>query len=119
MKIQILKFIISGLLCALIAYIIFIILFNIIHIYYLMSSIISLFLGTIVSYILNTYWTFSNKTTYVNIVKYFILYTITTIISVIFLKIVVNFGINVNIGQVFAIGISATLNFISLKLFVY
>ena len=116
------KFIIVGISSTFINYLFFYILLEFLYIDYLVSSGAGFIVGVFSGYIFNRKWTFNIKKniTSLEIIKYFSIYIISLILSLIFLKFLVdNIGINIKIANIFSIGLTTCTNFLGLKLIVF
>jgi putative flippase GtrA len=120
--IQFYKFIVVGVVATLVNYSIFYILLEFLKINYLISSAFGFLFGMVIGYFLNRKWTFQIeiKTTNAEIIKYFLVYTFSLILSLIFLKITVDaFKINAKIANFFALILTTFTNFIGIKITVF
>jgi putative flippase GtrA len=84
------------------------------------AKAISFFLGTIVAFIINKYWTFEkHDKSYIEIMKFGALYSLTLGVNVITNKIILdNFSITI-LAFLIATGVSTVLNFIGQKWWVF
>ena len=97
-------------------------------IYYLLLNFLDIYIakgisflsGTIVAFIINKYWTFEKKKkSYIEIIRFAILYSITLGVNVLTNKLVLeNSGILI-LSFIIATGVSAVLNFIGQKFWVF
>jgi len=119
---QFIKFVIVGILSTIINYACFYIFLEFLSVYYLVASSIGFISGVFIGYKLNKSWTFSVKESFSkrDVAKYYVVYIISLILSLIFLKITVDFiGINSKIANIIAIGITTCTNFIGTKFLVF
>ena len=122
MKNQFLKFIIVGLFSTIINYCLFYLLLNFVNINYLVSSSCGFIAGVFGGFYLNKNWTYNDKNNKSKTLlwKYFSLYLTSLLISLIFLKITVDYiGLNPEIANLLAIGITTCINFIGTKFMVF
>ena len=120
---QVVKFIIIGVTVVLIDYISYIFLLNIFD-NYVFSKGISFILGSIFSYVLNRTWTFNNSIhSYKKLLKFSILYISTLLINVFTNYIILLFFENhiykIYIGFLIATLISASINYLVMKYFIF
>jgi len=81
---------------------------------------ISFLSGTIVAFIINKYWTFEKKEkSYIEIIRFAILYSITLGVNVLTNKLVLDNSGIVILSFVIATGVSTVLNFIGQKFWVF
>jgi len=81
---------------------------------------VSFFLGTIVAYIINKYWTFEkHDKSYREIGKFAVLYTLTLGANVLTNRLVLDSGTPVFFAFLLATGVSTVLNFIGQKWWVF
>lgn len=118
---QFIKFCIVGLVATIISYISFYISLEFLHINYLISSTIGFICGIFIGYPLNKAWTFSAKEhKHDRLIFYFLVYIFSLILSLIFLKIVVEYvGIDPRIAYILSIGLTTCTNFIGTRFFVF
>jgi putative flippase GtrA len=84
------------------------------------SKAISFFLGTMVAYFINKYWTFEKKDkSYVEIIKFGFLYSTTLGVNVMTNKIILDMFSITMLAFLIATGISTVLNFIGQKWWVF
>lgn len=119
---QMKKFIIVGFGSAVINYGTFFILLKLLHVYYLAASACGFLTGLFFSYAFNRLWTFDSKNE--KKLREFFLYALVCIVSLAIALGALKFQVSIlRFNPLFAnaisIGISATLNFIGLKLFVF
>lgn len=121
MKDQFFKFICVGLLSTIFNYLVFFLLYYYFSIFYLISSGAGFLSGVFLGYIFNRAWTFEYKThTFKLMFFYTSIYCASLLLSLAFLKIVVDyFNVNVLFANVLAIGITTCTNFIGLKYLVF
>ena len=111
------KFCLVGGLATILNYIIFYILLHFANLHYLLSAAIGFMSGVVLGFILNSYFTFQAKG---SPIKYFAVYCVTLILSLLILKIQVEYiGINVYIANVITIGLITFVNFTSVRKFVF
>lgn len=120
---QFIKFCLVGILNTLINLIIFFILTNIFHIYYLISAVFAFLAAVTNSFILNKTWTFKEKisqNTYNKYAKFFLVSIIALVINLLILYVLVEFF---NVYNMFAqlIGIASNIliNFFGNKLWTF
>jgi putative flippase GtrA len=84
------------------------------------AKTLSFLLGTIVAYIINKYWTFEKHVhSYIEIVKFTVLYASTLVVNVTANEIILNQSNMVLMAFLVATGISTILNFIGQKWWVF
>ncbi|MCT7606974.1 GtrA family protein [Aliarcobacter cryaerophilus] len=84
------------------------------------AKAISFLLGTILAFIVNKYWTFEkHDKSYIEIVQFAILYTITLGANVVTNKLVLEQMDSVLFAFLFATGVSTVLNFLGQKFWVF
>ena len=121
-KKQFIRFISVGLLSTIISYSIFFVALRTFSLHYLLAAVAGFLVGVGVGFSLNKNWTFSSKEarSHEFILHYFSVYTLSMIISLIFLRITVGgLGIPAEIANILAIGITTCTNFIGTKFFVF
>lgn len=117
-KKQLYRFFIAGVSAVITDFIIYYMLIN--HMDHSYSKVISFFSGTIVSYLINKFWTFEEKNRSAKeLLKFLVLYTLTLCINVAVNKIILEFTNVVILGFLFATGTSTVLNFIGQKWWVF
>ena len=118
---EVLKFIVVGVFSTIVNYLCFYILYEFVHINYMISSASGYMLGVLAGYVLNKRWTFkSDSKSKTEIVKYYVVYLISLAISLKALELLVTgFGLDPKIAQILVIGISTVINFLGLKLFIF
>jgi putative flippase GtrA len=122
MKNQFLKFIIVGIFSAIINYGLFYFLLNVFKVNYLISSSLGFMAGVFGGFYLNKNWTYNDKNNQSKTLlwKYFSLYITSLLISLIFLKITVDYiGLNAEIANLLSIAITTCVNFIGTKFVVF
>lgn len=81
---------------------------------------ISFLAGTVVAFIINKYWTFEKKEkSYIEIIRFAILYSITLGVNVLTNKLVLDNSGIVMLSFIIATGVSTVLNFIGQKFWVF
>lgn len=119
---QLYRFLLSGVLTNLSNYLMFLALLRFFLINYLASSIGGFFSGFIVGFFLNKHFTFgaSGGKTHLEMINFFLvnLFSLGANVMTIFLAVEVAWC-NPEIGQIFAILVSATINFVGLKCWVF
>ena len=80
--------------------------------------------GTVFAYFANRYWTFNHRSpTSGSIVRFYLLYGLTLFVNVLTNALIIqalpNFNFAVHLAFIVATGLSAILNFIGLKMFVF
>lgn len=121
-KKQFLRFITVGLLTTVCSYLIFLVMLNFFLINYLVSSCASFVFGIFIGFSLNKNWTFDSKDSCPKkiMISYFLVYFFSLLISLVFLKITVEFlKIIPEIAYIASIGITTCTNFIGTKFFVF
>ncbi|MCT7433180.1 GtrA family protein [Aliarcobacter cryaerophilus] len=84
------------------------------------AKAISFLLGTILAFIVNKYWTFEkHDKSYIEIVQFAILYTITLGANVVTNKLVLEQMDSILFAFLFATGVSTVLNFLGQKFWVF
>lgn len=118
---QAVKFIIIGIFATIINYLCFYVLYNFVHINYMLSSAIGFLSGVIAGFPFNKNWTFkSNKHSMKVIIPYITVYLISLILSLILLKIQVEIlNINPKIANFICICFTTVTNFLGTKIFVF
>jgi putative flippase GtrA len=118
---QFIKFVVVGVLSTMVNYGLFYILLTYSHLDYKIASAIGFIAGVCAGFLLNKSWTFSNDSEAGKYVfKYFILYTVSLAVSLLFLKITVEkFNIDARVANVLSIGITTVINFIGTKWMVF
>lgn len=122
MKKQLIKFLIVGLYSTIINYFLFYFLYKIVNINYLISSSLGFIAGVFAGFYLNKNWTYNDKNNKSKTLlwRYFSLYLASLIISLIFLKVSVDYiGINAEIANLLAIVITTCVNFIGTKFLIF
>lgn len=116
---QIKRFIIVGLLSAVVNYGFFLICFDGFNLHYALASTLGYISGLVFGYFFNRSWTFSaGKRSVLH--SYGATYLSSLLISIVFLRLLVDTGgIAPTIGNVLAIGLSTILNFIGCRYFVF
>lgn len=121
-KKEFLKFLVVGLLNAVVTFGSFYIFYRIFHLYYLFSSIIAYSLGITNSFLWNKNWTFQakNQNNRVLLIKFFILNFFGLLLNTVFMKIFVEISfLEPTLAQVMVIGIVVGINFLGSKLWVF
>jgi putative flippase GtrA len=119
---QFYKFIVVGVWSTIINYGIFYILLEFLNINYLISSAVGFISGVFAGYGFNRKWTFKveKKKKYTEIIKYYTVYIVSLILSLLFLKIIVDaVGVDPRIANILAIGLTTCTNFIGIKIVVF
>lgn len=118
---QFIKFIIVGAVSTLVNYSVFYVLLSHYYVNYLLASASGFIAGVVFGYFLNKLWTFNAKgSSNSTILKYFFVYILSLILSLVFLNISVEIlGVNVKIANILAIGITTCTNFIGIKRWVF
>ena len=120
--IQFIKFCVVGGLNTAIHYGVFLALFRFLGVHYLLSSTVGYCCGIVNSFVWNKLWTFQVRGTRKDIefAKFVAVNLVSLLINLGSLKIfVTNFGIQPEIGQVFAIGLAIMVNFLGNKLWTF
>lgn len=120
MNLQIIRFLIVGGLSTLVNYSIFYVLIML-GVQYLISSAIGFVCGILFGYPFNKKWTFdAAPLSHKYLFPYFLIYLLSLVISLIFLKITVSyFNIDPKIANILAIIITTITNFIGIKFGVF
>ena len=112
------KFFVTGLSAVGTDMLIYYLLLNILS--YEISKGISFFIGSVVAFILNKYWTFKKpKKSYKEMIQFGVLYSITLGLNVITNKIMLDYTSLVLISFLVATGVSTILNFTGQKWWVF
>lgn len=93
-------------------------------VWYSLAKGLGFIFGTVFAYFANKYWTFGHVEMAVNsIIRFSILYTITLATNIIVnqstLSVLAGYEWRVNVAFVVATGVSAILNFVGMKFFVF
>ncbi len=80
--------------------------------------------GTVFAYFANRYWTFQHRSpTAQSVVRFYVLYGLTLLVNVmtnaLIIKALPNVDVAVHLAFIVATGLSAILNFVGLKMFVF
>ena len=121
-SIQFYKFIVVGGWSTIINYGIFYILLEFLNVNYLISSATGFICGVFAGYGFNRKWTFKveKKKQYTEIIKYYTVYTVSLILSLLFLKIIVDVvGVDSRIANILTIVLTTCANFIGIKIVVF
>jgi len=116
------KFIAVGIWSTIINYGVFYILLEFLNVNYLIASAAGFISGVYAGYGFNRKWTFKAKQEkkYTGIIKYYAVYIVSLILSLLFLKVVVVIvGIDPKIANILAIGLTTCTNFVGIKKFVF
>lgn len=118
---QFLKFIVIGGVSTIINYIVFYALYEFGSINYVISSAAGFIIGVFVGYGFNKRWTFGVKErTKQYVYKYYVVYTISLLLGLGFLKLlVVVLGLVPQIANVLTIGLTTCTNFMGTKFWVF
>lgn len=120
---QFIRFCIVGLIATTISYLTFYIAIEYFSINYLIANIIAFVFGISSGYPLNRAWTFSakeHKHKHTKIFPYLCVYLFSLLLSLIFLRIVVEYAkIDPKIAFILSIGLTTCTNFIGTKFFVF
>lgn len=121
MSTQVFRFIVVGLVCTLINYGVFYLLFALLGVNYLLSSASGFIAGVVFGYPINRLWTFEvSKAENSSLLKYFIVYLISLAISLLLMAVFVqNFGIGAQIANVICILVTTCTNFLGIKFTVF
>ena len=113
MKTHLFRFLFVGTLSTLINMGVFYLLFELLGIYYILSSVIAFLIGMLFGYFFNRKWTYSsNVEINKEIVNYFLLYLLSLSIGICLLKFQVEFcEINVLIANLVVISFTTMINF--------
>jgi putative flippase GtrA len=120
--VKFIKFSTIGFITTISSYLLFFILFEIVHINYLVASITSYILGIVISYFGNKYWTFRiiKSVWHLEFIKYTVLNIIGLLINtLIMLLLVENFDLNPLIAQIYAMSVVLFYNFFGSKFWVF
>lgn len=118
--IQFIKFCIIGAAATIVSYLIFYVTLNFFGINYLVASSLGFCSGVLFGYSFNCKWTFSHNKNQYNALKYWSVYLISLLLSLIFLKIVVDYlGIQPEFANIVSIGLTTITNFVGTKFFVF
>lgn len=116
------KFIMVGSWSTVINYGMFYALLQLVGINYLISSAIGFICGVFAGYELNRRWTFrvGKEKSYTEYIKYFTIYMLSLLLSLIFLKCTVYIiGLDPKVANILAIGLTTCTNFIGIKIMVF
>lgn len=115
------KFVVVGIVSTIFNYTLFYILFSIFGINYLVSSAGGYLFGVIVGFCLNKIFTFGSKSKrYVlEVSKYFSVYVVSLFLGLGLLKLLVHFGVNILLANVFNIGLTTITNYLGSKYLVF
>jgi len=121
MRTEFLKFIIVGGASTVINYAVFFVLLSTFNWNYLLSSGCGFFSGVLFGYFFNKLWTFKVEDSSARLLlNYYLVYLGSLLISLLFLKITVDFlGMDAKIANVLAIGITTCTNFIGIKFWAF
>ena len=85
-----------------------------------LSKVFSFMAGTFVAYIINKFWTFKKKQkSYLETIKFSLLYTFTMFCNVIINKVSLNYSQFIFLSFIIATGFSTILNFLGQKYWVF
>ncbi len=122
LKKQFVRFIIVGSLATSLSYSVFLIALRVFDINYLIAACLGFVFGVLLGFLLNKNWTFdaknekSKKTAF----SYFAVYIFSLIISLLFLKVMVDsVGLSPELSNFLGIGVSTFTNFSGTKFFVF
>ena len=117
---QLLKFCFMGGIATIINYSFFYILL-VFGVHYLISSASGYILGMFIGFVLNKKFTFESKSkkTAVEIIKYFIVYSLSLFFGLLFLEIQVRLGIDVLLANLFSVVLIVITNFTGCKFVVF
>jgi len=116
------RFIVVGVWSTIINYGIFYILLEFLSVNYLTSSAVGFISGVFAGYGFNRKWTFKVEKEKKNteIIKYYTVYIVSLILSLLFLKIIVDVvGVDPRIANILAIGLTTFTNFVGIKMVVF
>lgn len=116
------RFLISGIVVNIVNYLSFLLCLRGLHVYYVTSSVIGFLMGVVVSFIINRHWTFyaTHKAHYTQLWKFLIMNMISLGVNVITIRACTEvLDIIPEISQIIAIAVSAVINFIGCKLWVF
>jgi len=118
---QFLRFCIIGLESTILYYLVFILLYNFLFFYYLISAFISFLSGILFGFVFNKLFTFNSKEKdRITFPIYFLVYLFSMIFTLISLKILVDlFNINPLISFALLIPITTLINFFGTKIFAF
>lgn len=119
---QFLKFCLVGVFATVINYGIFYLLINVFDFNYMLSSSVGFLSGVVAGFPFNKSWTFKSKNDdwSKQILLYGMVYTLSLILSLIFLKIQVEYlGLDPKIANIFCICLTTLTNFMGTKLFIF
>lgn len=121
-KKQFLRFIVVGLLSTAVSYGVFLIALHYFYLHYLAASALGFFSGVIVGFFCNKSWTFeaSQHKHQEIIIQYFLVYLVSLFISMVCLKILVDFWrLSPELANFLVIGVTTCTNFIGVKFLVF
>lgn len=117
-KKQMLRFIGSGILAVSVDLLTYLLLKN--YFSYNFSKGLSFFIGTMVAYVLNKFWTFEEKKySNLQLLKFFLLYGLTLAVNVVINNFVLGLFYSVIFAFLCATGTSTVLNFVGQKFWVF
>lgn len=121
-SIEFYKFIVVGIWSTIVNYGMFYILLEFVEINYLISSAVGFICGVFAGYGLNRRWTFKidKEKSRIEIIKYYTVYILSLILSLLFLKFIVDIvGLDPKIANILAIGLTTCTNFVGIKIIVF
>jgi len=116
------KFIVVGIWSTIVNYGMFYTLLEFAEINYLISSVVGFICGVFAGYRLNRRWTFKidKEKSHKEIIKYYTVYLFSLILSLLFLKFMVDIvGLDPRIANILAIGLTTCTNFLGIKILVF
>lgn len=119
---QFYRFVVVGAWSTIINYGIFIALLELMDINYLLASAMGFISGVFAGYGFNRKWTFKveEKKGNAEIIKYYIVYSASLVLSLVFLHGVVDvLGLDPKIANILAVGLTTCTNFIGIKIMVF
>lgn len=115
------KFIIVGAFSTIVNYGIFYLMFNFLHVHYLVASGTGYISGVLFGFYFNKSWSFNfYRQSKIALLKYVSVYFFSLIVSIFFLNILVEFFLlDERIANILVIGLTTCLNFLCIKFFVF
>lgn len=110
------RFVIVGIFSTLINYSVFYLCYEFLAFHHLLASGLGFFTGVQAGFQINKSWTFGFKEAGRRyLLSYFLVYSLSLILSLGFLELLVRAGIPVELAQLFCIGLTTMTNFIGIK----
>ncbi len=118
---QFMRFCFVGIESAVLTFLVFIILFNFLLVNYIFAFAGGFIAGTFFGFIFNKIWSFKSKReSKKEVGLYFLIYTISLIVGIFFIKFLVNsFELNPIIANIPVLALTTIINFFGTKIFVF